>query len=196
MFKMRSSLSKTAAAGLQAWRQCNPKNAVEELMAGSDGAESRGGGRWHVTALAILLVLFVFRVSAQLVQSLWPTPLLPPFEEWQSGTLPYGVLLVAQLVIIGAIAFAMVQIRRGRSRPIRGVGILLLVVGAVYMLAAVFRLTAGMSFLSHLPFFQVRLPSVFHMVLASVVLTLGHFHFRGDARRRRNAAVAAFGDRV
>jgi hypothetical protein len=61
----------------------------------------------------------------------------------------------------------------------------LLVVGAIYMLGAAFRLVAGLSFLSHLSFFRATLPSVFHMVLAAIVLTLGHFHFRGRAAAGR-----------
>ncbi len=146
------------------------------------GARHPAADRGHAAVLALLLALFVFRVSAQLVQMLWPTPLLPPFEMWQSGTVSYAVLVASQLLIITAVATVIVGLWRRRLRPRRKVGMALLTLGAVYMLGAAFRLVAGLSFLSHLAFFRATLPSIFHMVLAGIVLTLGHFHFRGSAQ--------------
>ena len=145
-------------------------------------AQHAGVGRRHAALLSLLLALFVFRVSAQLVQWVWPTPLLPPFDMWQSGTVPYAVLVASQAIIIAAVVTIILRMRRGRLRPRRRVGTVLLALGALYMLGAAFRLAAGLSFLSHLSFFRATLPSVFHMVLAGIVLTLGHFHFRGAAR--------------
>jgi hypothetical protein len=154
-------------------------------MIDSLGARHPAAGRRHATALALLLAAFAFRVAAQLVQLLWPTPLLPPFAMWQSGTVSYPVLVASQLLIIAAVATVIVGLWRRRLRPRRKLGMALLTVGAVYMLGAAFRLVAGLSFLSHLAFFRATLPSIFHMVLAGIVLTLGHFHFRGSARIRR-----------
>jgi hypothetical protein len=151
-------------------------------LVGSQGAQGPTAGRWHAAGLSILLVLFVFRVAAQLVQSLWPTRLLPPFAAWQSGLVPYGILVAAQALIILVIALIIISMVRQRLRPRRKLGIALLALGAVYMLGAAFRLAAGMSFLSHLLFFRATLPSIFHIVLAGIVLTLGHVHFRGNAR--------------
>jgi len=111
------------------------------------------------------------------VQSLWSTPLLPPFGAWYSGTLSYGILVLAQLLIILAVAFTTVRIFRHRLKPKRNVGLVLLVLGAVYMLASIFHLAAGLSFLTHLTFFNSVIPAVFHLVLAGIVLTLGHFTF-------------------
>lgn len=142
------------------------------------GQRADNAGR-HAAILSLLLALFVFRASAQLVQRLWPTPLLPPFEMWQSGTVPYAVLVASQAVIIVAVAALIAALWRRRLRRRRGLGVALLVLGSVYMLGAAFRLVAGLSFLSHIAFFRATLPSVFHMVLAGIVLTLGDFHFRG-----------------
>ena len=142
--------------------------------------------RWnhtHAALLAALLLLFLGRVAAQLVQRLWPTPLLPDFAAWQSGLLPYWVLLAFQLVILAAILHQLVRIWTGRERPKRRVGILLLVLGGVYMAGAAFRLVAGAANLFDLPFFQAKLPAFFHMVLAGVVLVLGNFHVRGAGAR-------------
>jgi hypothetical protein len=142
------------------------------------------GNHTHAALLAALLLLFLGRVAAQLVQRLWPTPLLPDFAAWQSGLLPYGVLLASQLVILAAILHQLVHIWIGRVRPKRRVGIVLLVLGGVYMAGAGFRLAAGVANLFDLPFFQAKLPAFFHMVLAGVVLVLGDFHVRGGGARR------------
>lgn len=151
-------------------------------MIGSLGAQHSGADRRHAAILLLLLGLFMFRVAAQLVQRLWPTPLLPPFDMWQSGTVSYAVLVASQLLIIAAVVAIIVRLWRRRLRPRRNVGITLLALGAIYMLGAAFRLVAGLSFLSHLAFFRATLPSIFHMVLAAIVLTLGNFHFSGSAR--------------
>jgi hypothetical protein len=137
--------------------------------------------RWHAGLLLALLALFSGRVAAQLVQRLWPTPLLPPFDSWQSGLLPYWVLFASQLVIAAAILSAALRIRSGGAYPRRRLGALLLALGGLYMAGAGLRLAAGLADLSDLPFFQAKLPSVFHMVLAAVVLVLGDFNFRGAA---------------
>ena len=152
-------------------------------MTESLGGQRAGNGGRHAAILSLLLALFVFRVSAQLVQRLWPTPLLPPFEMWQSGTVPYAVLVVSQLVIIAAIIAVIARMWRGNLRPRRKLGAALLAAGAIYLAGASFRLVAGLTFLSHLSFFRATIPSLFHIVLAGIVLTLAHFHFRGGGPR-------------
>ena len=47
----------------------------------------------HLLLLAILTAAFLFRVMAQLLQSLWPLDVLPSFGSWHSATLPYPLLL-------------------------------------------------------------------------------------------------------
>jgi hypothetical protein len=149
-------------------------------MIESLGAQHPAAGR-HAALLALLLALFVFRVLAQLTQWLSPTSLLPPFDAWQSGTVPYAALVVAQLLIIAAILAVIFRMRRGKLRPRRELGAALLALGAIYMAGAAFRLVAGLTFLSHLSFFRATIPSLFHVVLAGIVLTLGHYHFRGGS---------------
>jgi hypothetical protein len=141
------------------------------------------GNLGYAALLAALLLLFLGRVAAQLVQRLWPTPLLPDFEAWQSGLLPYGLLLASQLAILAAILHQLVRIGTGRARPRRRLGLMLLVLGGIYMAGAAFRLAAGVADLFDLPFFQAKLPAFFHMVLAGVVLVLGDFHVRGAGLR-------------
>ena len=71
-------------------------------------------------ALASLLLLFVARVLAQLIQLLWPNDLLPEFAEWQSGTLPYGALLASQIAIVALSEGAEARSEPGGAKRNRG----------------------------------------------------------------------------
>ena len=48
--------------------------------------------------LGAILLVFTFRVGGQFVQWIRPVSFLPNFSEWQSGVIPYGVLLSFQTV--------------------------------------------------------------------------------------------------
>lgn len=52
-----------------------------------------------VTALWVLLALFLFRVLGQLSVALLEPSWLPAMEEWYSGLLPYRFLLPSQILI-------------------------------------------------------------------------------------------------
>ena len=54
----------------------------------------------YVLILGASLLLFCFRVSAQLLQVIIPVDFLPPFASWQSGALPYEILLPIQIIMI------------------------------------------------------------------------------------------------
>ncbi|HNK14812.1 MAG TPA: hypothetical protein PLZ20_09620, partial [Nitrospira sp.] len=57
---------------------------------------ARSYGLW----LLGLLLLFLFRVLAQMIQLVAPVAVLPPFHAWQSGALPYPVLVGVQVLIL------------------------------------------------------------------------------------------------
>jgi hypothetical protein len=143
----------------------------------------QGWRRWHAAALLALTLLFAARVAAQLSQRVWPSPHLPAFEAWQSGLLPYWLLLAAQLAILAALGHQIARIWRGSAVPKRRTGAILLLLGGLYMAGALARLAAGATFLRDEPFFTAWLPGFFHLVLAAIVLLLGEFHFRGAGRR-------------
>ena len=50
--------------------------------------------------LWLLLGLFALRVVAQPIALQVDTPLLPRFESWHSGLLPYPVLVITQVIIV------------------------------------------------------------------------------------------------
>lgn len=135
---------------------------------------------WHGAALAILMLAFLARVLAQLVQWLAPTRFLPPFEAWHSATVPYLGLLASQVLILAGQIWVVQGVVTGTHTPRRRLGLGLLTFGAMYFGFMLFRLIAGLSFLAHVAWFQARIPTLFHLALASYLLVLAHYHLRGS----------------
>jgi hypothetical protein len=133
--------------------------------------------RRYVAVLSVLLAAFVLRVLAQLMQTLSNVPWLPPFEAWAAGGLPYPVLVAVQVIVVAAAVEVIRKLARGDVRPQRNWAIWLLGLGAVYFVAMAFRLAAGLTFLAGSAWFAASLPAVFHLVLAGIVLTVGHYHW-------------------
>jgi hypothetical protein len=133
--------------------------------------------------LGLLLAAFVFRVASQLVQAWRPVAWLPPFEAWHSATLPYPALVAAQLIIIAIALGCIARILRGRMRPDRRVGVTLRALGWIYAAVMAARLVLGLTVLHHVRWFDAPLPSLFHLVLAAMVLTLASFHLGGGNER-------------
>jgi hypothetical protein len=138
---------------------------------------------WRPILFAILLAAFVFRVGAQLIQALAPTNDLPAFDKWQSGTLPYPMLLASQFIIIAAASWATWAMWNGKPEPQPRLGRVMVWIGWVYLVGAAFRFFAGLTFLSDVAFFDVHLPGFFHIVLASMVLIFAA-HLADEARGR------------
>lgn len=131
----------------------------------------------HHHWLTLLTVLFVLRVLAQLVQILEEVAFLPALELWQGSSLPYPVLFVSQVFIIGIQIVIISRVRRGLIRPRAWKINLCYWFGGIYISIMIVRLLAGLSFLSDNSWFNKSLPAVFHIVLASYILILGH-HIR------------------
>lgn len=128
--------------------------------------------------LWILLALFCFRVTAQLIQGIYPLSLLPPFERWHSAKMPYGVLLSLQLIIIFVCSKTALNIYRGTSarRPV--LGKFLFVGGSLYFFIMVARLSLGITVFSEHPWFSQHIPTFFHFVLATFSLLVSNYHFQ------------------
>lgn len=60
--------------------------------------------RWQSWALWLCLGLFVARVMGQIEVVLLAPSWLPPFRAWESGLIPYGVLLPIQVLLIAWMA--------------------------------------------------------------------------------------------
>lgn len=131
--------------------------------------------RIHAIALSALLGLFLIRVFAQLSQAFWPTDVLPRFEAWHSGTLPYPVLVLSQIAIIAL--FVWLVRRFWRAEPIGGVRVqvALWIIASLYLAGSILRFVAGLTFASQNAFMAAHLPAFFHIVLALAVTVIASY---------------------
>lgn len=142
--------------------------------------------------LSILPVLFAGRVLGQLLALTVAPSFLPPFEAWDSNTLPYPALLTAQALILcvqlrialdvwrARGAFAQLRPRTGRA---------LTIVAWVYAGVMVGRWVLTMALVPELRWFGHAIPITFHFVLAGWLWTYARF-LRGGAEPR--AAITKF----
>jgi hypothetical protein len=126
--------------------------------------------------LSILLLIFCFRVVAQFIQYVSPVSFLPPFGDWQSGALSYETLAVSQIIIIFVLLRFVLRVANGKEIPDRKSGQVYLIFGLIYLGLMLFRLGAGLTFATDHSWFNARIPTFFHLVLASFLILLGFFH--------------------
>jgi len=128
--------------------------------------------------LSALTGLFLVRVVAQPAALVIDHPLLPRFESWQSGLVPYSWLVAFQVVILAAMCVTAWRASTGQLMPSSRLGRTLLVVGGVYFGGTVLRLVLGLTIQIGSPFFARPVPIFFHLVLASFLLVCGYYHTR------------------
>ncbi|MCB0325780.1 MAG: CocE/NonD family hydrolase, partial [Bdellovibrionales bacterium] len=135
--------------------------------------------------LAILLGLFVGRVLGQLLVSLWEPSFLPPFEQWQSGTISYPSLLAIQCLLIfaGAHVLRRAQAQSLPKRPLWGYGLVLL--SSVYAACTLLRAISYLAYLHGIiatPVMPAWVPIPFHFVIAGFILVTGQLLLRCERR--------------
>jgi len=133
-----------------------------------------------------LLALFAARVFGQLAVALEAAPFLPPMEEWQSGLLPYPVLLVSQVALIAGLAAICRQFGRRSGyfvEPHQWLGRPLWIVGWLYAGAMVVRYAVWMAIKPEARWTGDLIPVVFHIVLASFVIVVADHHRRLRSQR-------------
>lgn len=138
-------------------------------------------------ALWALLALFALRVGGQALVAFGEVRWLPPMAEWQSGLLPYPVLLAAQLLIVAVLARVCLDFSRGRGWFLADrswFALPLLAFGWLYLAAMIVRYPLQMALHPEDRWLGRTIPIVFHWVLASFVLLFARFH------RARRAARA------
>jgi hypothetical protein len=146
--------------------------------------------RRYAPWLWLLLGLFTIRVLAQPIALRVDSPLLPRFESWHSGLLPYPMLVFTQVIILLWLSRTAWVFTTGTIAPRFRVGIVTMGLGGVYFAAMVLRLLLGATLLSQQRWFASPLPTVFHLVLATYLILYGHFHWRygSDPRRGMEAS--------
>ena len=118
------------------------------------------------------------RVIAQPLSLIIESPLLPRFDSWHGGVLPYPALLLAQLLIIAWFARTAWRFSRGEAVPRRGRGRFFVTFGTLYFVTMLARLILGLTALRDSRWFTSYLPTLFHLVLASWLLVYGHFNYK------------------
>ena len=135
--------------------------------------------RGYAWILLGLTSLFVTRVIAQLIQTWHPVAFLPSFEVWQSGALPYPLLLVSQIIITGCCLRVVWRMFKCAVVPLRKKGRIMFVLGGLYGLVMSIRLVIGLMVAPNHFWFGATLPTVFHFVLAAFLLVYARFHLSG-----------------
>ena len=130
--------------------------------------------------LSVLTLIFMGRVFAQLIQLINPIGFLPPFDQWQSGTMAYHWLFLSQILILGLQITILIKIHFQTYifRIYRGKAIYIF--GIVYFSMSVLRLFFGGLFLEEHPFWGATIPSIFHVFLSSFFLILGLYEVRNS----------------
>ena len=138
--------------------------------------------RRFIWATAGLSVAFLGRVVSQAVQKWAPVSFLPPFDDFQGSGLPYAALLSAQIAILVLLVVVVVRMHRGKSLISPRLILPVTVAGGVYFAVMAVRLVLGLSVLSHSGWFSTWIPTVFHLVLASLLMLIAAYQ---RARRWR-----------
>lgn len=129
--------------------------------------------------LWVLLGLFAARVAGQLAVASGRAPFLPPMAQWQSGLLPYPVLVALQILVLVVLTAACVHFTRGSGYFIvrRGwLGTPLWVFGWIYAASMIVRYAAWMTLRPDQRWTGDLIPVVFHLVLATFLLVVADHH--------------------
>lgn len=129
--------------------------------------------------LGAFLLLFIGRVSGQILVAFAGVEWLPPMERWYSGLLPYPILLPTQIVIIALMFLVVRDFARGHGyfiRPHRRAGGIIRWLSILYFASMVLRYTLTMWWHPELRWLTGTIPIWFHLVLASFLFTYSHYH--------------------
>lgn len=132
--------------------------------------------RWRSLALWLSLSLFVVRVIGQIEVVLLSPSWLPPFRAWESGLIPYSVLLPIQIVLIAWMAIVAADHWRGsgyfwvRHRSTRR---RLKIIAGIYFAVMLLRLVITAATPPHTLLERGLIPVIAHWDLAAFVYLTG-----------------------
>ncbi|HEY9679655.1 MAG TPA: hypothetical protein V6C76_16750 [Drouetiella sp.] len=135
--------------------------------------------RDYFNVLAILLFFFLLRVMGQLFEFMSDCPLLPPMPEWQSGLIPYPVLLVFQVAIVVLFSRVCANFKNRRGfffTPNKYLGAPLLMFAKMYFGANLVRLLIWETCIRHHQWYSGLIPITFHFVLAAFLAVVAKHH--------------------
>ena len=130
-------------------------------------------------ALWLFSVLMLLRVAGQLVVVLRAPAWLPPVSQWQSGLVPYRVLLSVQVVVLILMFWIAADYAWGAGfwlQPLPRLRRIVLVWSYLYASAMVVRYVIRMSRRPDQRWTGGTIPIIFHCVLAAFQWTFARFH--------------------
>ena len=131
--------------------------------------------------LWLFTVLVFGRVLGQLVVARFAPRWLPPFEQWQSGLLPYPALLAGQAAVLTLMFWISIDFSRGAGFWVEGrppLGVAALVWSYLYFAAMLGRYVIRMARRPDQRWLGRTIPVIFHMVVAAFQWTFGTYHVR------------------
>jgi uncharacterized protein len=135
------------------------------------------------SAYAIVLWLFtallVGRVLGQLIVAVHAPKWLPPMQQWQSGLLPYPVLLACQAVVLALMVSISIDFSRGAGfwiEPQPRLGAAALWWSYLYLGAMLARYVIRMARRPDQRWLGGTIPIIFHSVVAVFQWTFGTYH--------------------
>ncbi len=137
----------------------------------------------YAVALMVITLAFFLRVLGQAIVAFGDVTFLPPMEQWQSGLLPYPLLLCSQVVILALQTKASLDIWRDRGyfaarRPCAG--LFLRRFSYVYFAVMALRYIVTMAVYPDRRWLSGTIPIFFHFVLAGYLWILGTHMRRVD----------------
>jgi hypothetical protein len=135
-------------------------------------------GPYSVFLILFTLLLFG-RVIGQLIVYLAAPRWLPPMDEWQSGLLPYPVLLASQAVVLTFMTLICVDFARGHGffvEPHPRGGVFSTWFAYAYFAGMVLRYIVTMTRHPERRWFGGTIPIIFHSIMAAFLWTWGRYH--------------------
>ena len=129
--------------------------------------------------LWILTVLLIGRVAGQLVVARWAPRWLPPFEQWQSGLLPYPVLVFGQAIVLTLMIWISLDFSRGAGfwvEPHPALGRAALWWSYLYFGAMVVRYIVRMTRRPDQRWLGGTMPIILHSLVALFQWLFGSYH--------------------
>ena len=133
--------------------------------------------------LTLCTLLLYLRVIGQVVVVLRAPRWLPPMEQWQSGLLPYPVLLLGQVIVLTLMTWICVDFARGAGRLVEprwpNAGAVFLWIGRVYFAGMIVRYVIWMWRRPDQRWFGGTIPIIFHSIVAAFLFAFGLYHAIG-----------------
>jgi hypothetical protein len=136
-------------------------------------------GLFYGRILGLLTLLFFLRVLGQILVVFLPVIWLPAAQHWESGLIPYPILLAIQIVMLIAMLKICSDILRGQGlfaelRP--SSSRFLIGFSALYAAAMILRYVLTMAFQPDMRWWGDTIPIFFHFVLAAFIFVFGSYN--------------------